>query len=188
MRTSNHSVAATPFHLQGRVSSSRQVDKDEAVDKEKMNKKYEEILRLKKQQEELTLKMQQRVTMIQEVITVNRLTVNFTAGFPGEVLEECVEVTTRGNDEITYKVHVLCDEPDLASLDEYVFSMRKTGGYDYNDKYLIMQSPGVKSTYKVALKVPDSNKERPLRGKLLFFSDDLKGKLIVPIQAKVVHK
>ena len=157
----------------------------DAVDKERMNKKYEDILRLKKQQEELNSKMMIRSTIVNDILVVNRLSLVFGASFPGEVVEEPIEVINKSAMDITYKVHVICEDSDLEQLDEYVFSMRKTGGYDYNDKYMIMQSSGVKSCYRIALKVPNFKEPRQIRGKLIFFSDDFRGKLVIPICCRV---
>ena len=152
-----------------------------------MNLKYEEMLRLKRQDEELQVKQMFKPVLVTEVLSINRLNLSYTGLYPGEVAEEVIEVLSRADGDLTYKIHVLCEDRDLDQLDEYVFSMRKTGGYDYNDKYLIMQSPGVKSTYKIAVKVPNFREPRTVKGKLVIFSDELKGKIVLPISCKVVH-
>jgi hypothetical protein len=125
---------------------------------------------------------------ITEIIQVSRTVVNYRQLFPGEIAEENLEVTNCSGSEIKYKVHIICQNEELASLEEYVFSMRKTGGYDYNDKYLITQSPSVKSCYKIALKVPNFRTKEILNGRIEIFSDEVKGKISIPLSSTVLSK
>lgn len=109
----------------------------------------------------------------------------FQSGLPGQILEEGFEVYNKVNEEIKYKVHLQIDNQEFSELEEYVFSMRRTGGYDYNDKYLIIQSPWVKSTYKVAVKIPNISQERRITGTLEIYGDAFLGKIEVKIISPV---
>jgi hypothetical protein len=109
----------------------------------------------------------------------------FQSGLPGQILEESFEVYNKVNQEIKYKVHLQIDNHEFSELEEYVFSMRRTGGYDYNDKYLIIQSPWVKSTYKVAVKIPNLTQERRITGTLEIYGDAFLGKIEVKIISPV---
>lgn len=44
---------------------------------------------------------------------------------------------------------------ELDDHDEYVYSVRKTTGYDYNERYLIKINPFEEAVFKIALKVPN---------------------------------
>jgi hypothetical protein len=136
-------------------------------------------------QEKKQFKEEQRNLSISEIIQVSRGVVNYRQLFPGEIAEENLEVVNNSSTEVKYKVHVICDNEELASLEEYVFSMRKTGGYDYNDKYLITQSAFVKSCYKIALKVPNFRTKEILNGRIEIFSDEVKGRISIPLSSKV---
>lgn len=144
------------------------------------------FLQQRRKQEEMKLKARLKESLITDILSFNRLSLDFTQGyFPGEVVEENLDVYNKTGLDLTYKIHVLCNDEVLNELDEYVFSMRKTGSYDYNDKYLVLQSPGVKSTYKIAMKVPNTKGTGCIAGQVVFFSDDCKGKVIIPILSRV---
>lgn len=124
--------------------------------------------------------------LITDLLSFSCLGLNFNSShFPGEVAEEPLEVYNKASIEIGYKIHVHCKDDSLNDLDEYVFSMRKIGSYDYNDKYLVVQSPGVKSTYRIAMKVPNIKSLSQLEGSLVIFSDDCRGRVVMPIKSKV---
>lgn len=116
---------------------------------------------------------------------MSKSVVFFQNGFPGQILEESFEVYNKINQEIKYKVHLKIDDNEFSELEEYVFSMRRTGGYDYNDKYLIMQSPWVKSTYKVAVKIPNVFSGRRITGQLEIYGDNFIGRINVKIVSPV---
>lgn len=157
------------------------------VDKDTLNRKYEEFLEQRKRIEEMKQKAKLKDVFITELLSFNKLSLFFGGDcFPGEVTEESLEVFNKGGVELTYKIHLVCKDDALNELDEYVFSMRKTGSFDYNDKYLVVQSPGVKSTYKIALKVPNTREACPIDGFVVVFSDDCKGKVNIPIKSKVL--
>jgi hypothetical protein len=141
----------------------------------------------RRRQEELKNKARLKEYLITDILSFSRLSIHFGLGqFPGEVAEESLEVFNKSGLDLSYKIHVLCNDEALNQLDEYVFSMRKTGCYDYNDKYCVLQSPGVKSTYKIALKVPNTKSTGCIAGQVHIFSDDCKGKVIIPILSQVL--
>jgi hypothetical protein len=124
---------------------------------------------------------------ISDCIGVSKSIIFFQNGFPGQILEENFEVYNKLNEEIKYKVHLKIENDEFSELEEYVFSMRRTGGYDYNDKYLIMQSAWVKSSYKVAVKIPNIFNERKIIGILEIYGDSFIGKIDVRIVTPVSH-
>lgn len=156
------------------------------MDRAELDRKYELFLLQRKRHEEFQMKSKLKEFFIKDILSFNRPTLNFSTGyFPGEVVEELLEVFNKTSLELTYKIHVQCCEESLNQLEEYVFSMRRTGTYDYNDRYQVMQSPGVKSVYKVALKVPNIKSVGIITGQIIVFSDFCKGKVIIPILGRV---
>jgi hypothetical protein len=53
---------------------------------------------------------------------------------PGNIMEENLEIRNKSSEYLLVKITVLCHNPDLAALDEYVYSVRKLPGYDYNER------------------------------------------------------
>ena len=159
-------------------------DKVESVEaspaKEKLTNLMEEPVA-----EEPEVEVEEVPLRISDCIGVSKSVIFFQNGFPGQILEESFEVYNKINKEIKYKVHLKIDNDEFSELEEYVFSMRRTGGYDYNDKYLIMQSPWVKSTYKVAVKIPNVMKTRRITGSLEIYGDAFIGKINVRIVSPV---
>lgn len=150
-----------------------------------MSQIYEKLIIQRKKEEESAFKQLLKSTMITELLSVNKLSFVFNSCFPGEISEDSIEVVNRSDIELTYKVHIVCEDEEFDKLEEYVFSMRKSGGYEYNDRYVILQNPGIRSLYKVAVKVPNMRQSRVFKGKLSIFSDDLRGKITIPITCKV---
>lgn len=44
---------------------------------------------------------------------------------------------------------------EFDAYDEYVYSVRKSTGFDYNEKYVVLLPPKKNMLFKVALKVPN---------------------------------
>lgn len=59
---------------------------------------------------------------------------------------------------------VICSNEELDDHDEYVYSVRKTVGYEYNEKFVVLIPPNKSQTFKIALKVPNLEKECEIHG------------------------
>lgn len=62
------------------------------------------------------------------------------------------------------KVVCICINEEFLEHDEYVYSIRKTNIYDYNEKYFVLLPVNSNINFKVALKVPDYFKKIVLKG------------------------
>lgn len=56
----------------------------------------------------------------------------------GNIFEENLEIVNKWNDNIVVKVLVTCSNKEFEDHDEYVYSVRKTINYDYNEKYSVL--------------------------------------------------
>lgn len=77
----------------------------------------------------------------------------------GNIFEESLEITNKWSDSVVLKVVVTCTNKEFEEHDEYVYSIRKTVNYDYNEKYAVLLPPGKTIFFKVALKVPNVQME-----------------------------
>lgn len=60
---------------------------------------------------------------------------------PGNILEESLEITNRHTENIVVRVVATCLNKEFDILDEYVYSIRKTTSYDYNERYFVLIPP-----------------------------------------------
>ena len=73
----------------------------------------------------------------------------------GNIFEEDFEIFNKSDSNIIIKILVECLNPELEDHDEYIYSIRKTTTYDYNEKYFVLIPPKSSMNSKIALKVPN---------------------------------
>jgi len=74
---------------------------------------------------------------VRDILTVSLENIRFGVVFPGNIFEDAVEIANRSNDTVVLKAVGLCLNPEFDSHGEYVYSIRKTTNYDYNEKLTI---------------------------------------------------
>ncbi len=82
----------------------------------------------------------------------------------GNIFEETLEILNRWSESVVVKLLVVCSNREFDEHDEYVYSVRKTTNYDYNEKYTVLVPPFRSICFKIALKVPNVEKEYDLAG------------------------
>jgi hypothetical protein len=94
---------------------------------------------------------------IKNLIDLSQYTeIRFPGVLPGNIFEESFEIFNKSNESLVVKVCAICNNPEFEDHDEYVFSVRKTTNYDYNDKHVVLIPPYKNVQFKVALKVPNT--------------------------------
>ena len=81
------------------------------------------------------------------------------------------------------KVLCLCTNDEFLEHDEYVYSVRKSNNYDYNEKYFVLLPPFSSIHLKVALKVPNYYKKVNLSGYVEASIKNIKGSIKIPIKS-----
>jgi len=56
---------------------------------------------------------------------------------PGNIFEESLDLFNKTNDSLVVKIFVTCTNPEFDDYDEYIYSIRKSASYDYNEKYIV---------------------------------------------------
>ena len=64
------------------------------------------------------------------------------------------------------KAIVLCHNEEFEDYDEYVYSIRKTTAYDYNERFIVLIPPFKTMNFKIALKVPNAKETKFLNGSI----------------------
>ena len=67
-------------------------------------------------------------------------------------------------ENIVVKTVCLCTNEEFLEHDEYVYSIRKSNIYDYNEKYFVLLPINSQIHFKVAVKAPDYYKKIVLKG------------------------
>jgi len=63
--------------------------------------------------------------------------------------------------------------------------MRRTGGFEYNDNFLIVQAPWVKSNYKVAIKIPCVYDQEDIRGLVVISTEEFPDSIEIPLNTSI---
>lgn len=92
---------------------------------------------------------------LEDVLEISRKTINFGTRFPGQIVEEHLDIVNKSKHDFVVQIHVNCLNEELDNSDEYVFSVRRTHLYDYNDKHYLIMAPYSSASFKFALKVPN---------------------------------
>jgi hypothetical protein len=121
----------------------------------------------------------------EEILDVNRSYVNFGLNLPGQISEESLEIVNKSNENIVVQIIIECQNAELQDTDEYVFSIRRTHLYDYNDKHLLLMSPYSSAAFKLALKVPNMRLKEMIRGQAVFSIQGLNKSSKMPLEATV---
>jgi hypothetical protein len=69
------------------------------------------------------------------------------------ICEDELEFISKTNETIIVQIYLVCNNKEYDELDEYVYSIRKITGYEYNEKIILSISNKNPITLKVAIKV-----------------------------------
>lgn len=134
---------------------------------------------------EIPIKAPAEPEFLKDVLKLNVQSINFGNLYPGSICEHNLDIFNKNKNNLSFKIRILCLNETFNELDEYVFSMRRTGGYEYNDNFLIVQAPWVKSMYKVAIKIPCVHNNEKINGLLEITSQNHPDKIEIPLNTNI---
>jgi len=67
---------------------------------------------------------------LEDVLEISKKTINFGTRFPGQIVEEQLDIVNRSKHDFVVQIFVNCLNEELDNSDEYVFSVRRTHLYD----------------------------------------------------------
>jgi len=125
---------------------------------------------------------------LEDVLEISKKTINFGTRFPGQIVEEQLDIVNRSKHDFVVQIFVNCVNEELDNSDEYVFSVRRTHLYDYNDKHYLIMAPYSSASFKFALKVPNMKIVGSIQGEVKvgiqgqddFHHIDLQGSVTIP--------
>lgn len=94
-------------------------------------------------------------TNINEMVNLSIRAIKYGSVISGNIFEEDLEISNKQIDSLVLKILVQCHNQEFDDHDEYVFSVRKTCNYDYNEKFVVIIPPLKSHLFKIAMKVPN---------------------------------
>lgn len=122
---------------------------------------------------------------IDEVLEVSRKEINYGPRFPGQIVEEHLEITNTSRFDFVVQIFVACVNEELQDTDEYVYSVRRSHLYDYNDKHYLIMAPYSCAGFKFALKVPNMRLNGKIQGQVKVQVQGMTGSYNLDLSAQV---
>jgi len=122
---------------------------------------------------------------VQDVLQISRKTISYGNRFPGQIVEEDFEVINKSSQDFVVQIFVNCLNEELQNTDEYVYSVRRSHLYDYNDKHFLIMAPYSSASFKFALKAPNLKFSDKINGEVRISIQGLPGNYILPLDAGV---
>jgi len=122
---------------------------------------------------------------LEEVLQVSRNDIYYGTRFPGQVVEEHLDIVNNSGHDFVVQIIVSCLNEELLETDEYVYSVRRSHLYDYNDKHYLIMAPYSCASFKFALKVPNMRLSGKIQGQVKVSIQGLTGAFTVNLSADV---
>jgi len=122
---------------------------------------------------------------LEELVQINRKEANFGVNLPGQIIEESMEIVNRSNENLVVEIIIDCLNEELQDTDEYVYSIRRSHAYDYNDKHYLIMAPFSSASFRLALKVPGIKVDGDIRGQARITIQGVNGKHVVEMSSGV---
>jgi len=122
---------------------------------------------------------------LEDVLQVSRTELYYGTRFPGQVVEEHLDIVNNSGHDFVVQIIVSCLNDELLETDEYVYSVRRSHLYDYNDKHYLIMAPYSCASFKFALKVPNMRISGKIQGQVKVSIQGLTGAYTLNLSADV---
>jgi len=122
---------------------------------------------------------------LEDVLQISRRSISFGQCFPGQIVEENFDIVNKSNHDFVVQIILTCLDDDLQNTEEYVFSVRRSHLYDYNDKHFLIMAPFSCAGFRFALKVPNIRLKGQILGKVDISIQGISGSYTVDLKANV---
>jgi len=122
---------------------------------------------------------------IEDVLQVSRREISYGSRFPGQVVEEHLDIVNKSGCDFVVQIVVTCLNDDLQDTEEYVYSVRRSHLYDYNDKHYLIMAPYSCAGFKFALKVPNIRVNGTIMGQVKVSVQGMSGSFNLDLTTKV---
>jgi len=122
---------------------------------------------------------------VKQLLHVSKAKISFGNGLPGQIVEESLDIVNKTNQNLIVHITLDCDNHEFRDTEEYVYSIRRSHLYDFNDKHYLIMAPFSSASFKVTLKVPNVKKEGDNNGSADISIKGLKESLKVLLESKI---
>jgi len=122
---------------------------------------------------------------LKDILQISRSEISFGTRLPGQIVEEHFEIVNKSGHDFVVQIFLSCLNEELQNTDEYVYSVRRSHLYDYNDKHYLIMAPHSCAEFKFALKVPNLKLKGHILGEVKVSIQGLSGEYNVDLSAKV---
>jgi len=123
---------------------------------------------------------------INEILEISTFNMNFGVAMPGMIIEESLDITNNSDEDIVVQICVECANAELNDTEEYIYSIRRSHLYDYNDKHYLIMSPHSSASFKITLKVPNTKSLKKILGEAKIAVRGVKGAYKINLSSAVV--
>ena len=128
-----------------------------------------------------------KIQLIQDLVEVNRKNIDFGVQLPGKIVEESLQIINKSDQTLTIETYISCQNPELQDTLEYVYSIRNTSNYDYNERHSFTVGPHSLVSFKVALNVPASKSvSNEIQGQVRVITPNCQGELRVALKCNTI--
>jgi hypothetical protein len=122
---------------------------------------------------------------LEELLHISRKEASFGLNLPGQIIEETLEIVNKSNENLVVEIIIDCLNEELQDTDEYVYSIRRSHAYDYNDKHYLIMAPFSSASFRLALKVPSVKVNGDIRGHARVTVQGVNGKHVIEMASGV---
>lgn len=123
---------------------------------------------------------------ISQILFISKTSINFGTQMPGQIVNETLDIVNKTNQDLVVQIFLDCEDSEFKELDEYVYSIRRSNCYEYNDKHFLIMTPYSSASFKVGLKVPTVNRECENRGHMDISIQGLKTIQRIDLESRIV--
>jgi len=123
---------------------------------------------------------------LNEIVSISTQRINFGVGMPGKIVEESLDITNKTNEDIVVQIFVDCLNPEFKESEEYIYSIRRSHLYDYNDKHYLIMSPYSSASFRITLKIPNVKQEIDILGDVKIGVRGVKGVNKIGLSSRVI--
>lgn len=156
------------------------------------NKQTEEREVVEEDEDSKQMKMKQATQArlknfkLEDLLHISRKEANFGTNLPGQIVEEPLEIVNKSNENLVVEILIDCLNEELQDTDEYVYSIRRSNAYDYNDKHYLIMAPMSSASFRLALKVPSVKNIDEIRGQVRISVQGVPGRSTIKMSSTTV--
>lgn len=122
---------------------------------------------------------------VKQLLHVSKSKICFGKNMPGQIVEEPLDIVNKTNQNLVVQIELDSENHEFRDTEEYVYSIRRSHLYDFNDKHYLIMAPFSSASFKVTLKVPGVKRDCNNNGFANISIKGLKEHIKVALESKI---